>query len=96
MKFKSSKLKRLLIGAFAMTMAVMQPAGALPDTSVFNTVVTAEAATTTKPGTTTLSKISSPAYNKITISWKKAANATHYVIYYKKPRTAARKPLPVR
>lgn len=36
------------------------------------------------PGTVTLSKISAPAYNKITISWKKIGNATAYNIYYRK------------
>lgn len=36
------------------------------------------------PGPVTLSKISAPAYNKINIQWKKASNATHYKIYYKK------------
>lgn len=37
------------------------------------------------PGTPALLKISSSAYNKITISWKKASNATHYRIFYKVP-----------
>lgn len=35
-----------------------------------------------------LNKISAPAYNKINISWKKAKNATHYKIYYKKSGTS--------
>lgn len=40
---------------------------------------------TVTPGKTILANISSPAYNKVTISWKKATNATHYRIYYKVP-----------
>ena len=40
------------------------------------------------PGTVSLSKISAPAYNKINIQWKKASNATHYKIYYKKEGTS--------
>ena len=38
----------------------------------------------TSPGKVTLTKVSSSAYNKITINWKKTSNATNYVIYYKK------------
>ena len=41
----------------------------------------------TTPGKVTLSGISSPAYNKIKISWKKTSNATNYVIYYRKSGT---------
>lgn len=36
------------------------------------------------PGKVTLTGISAPAYNKITIKWKRVPNATHYKIYYKK------------
>lgn len=36
------------------------------------------------PGATTLTKVSSPAYNKVTINWKKTSGATHYKIYYRK------------
>ena len=39
------------------------------------------------PGATTLTKISSPAYNKVTINWKKTSGATHYKIYYRKAGT---------
>lgn len=39
------------------------------------------------PGTVTLTKISSPAYNKVTINWKKTSGATHYKIYYRKAGT---------
>ena len=38
----------------------------------------------TTPGKVTLTKVSSSAYNKITINWEKTSNATNYVIYYKK------------
>lgn len=41
-----------------------------------------------KPGKVTLSKISAPSYNKISIQWKKTSNATHYKIYYKKTGTS--------
>lgn len=44
----------------------------------------ASAASNPVPGKTDLTKISSSAYNKITINWKKTSNATNYVIYYKK------------
>ena len=39
------------------------------------------------PGATTLTKISSPAYNKVTINWKKTSGVTHYKIYYRKAGT---------
>lgn len=42
------------------------------------------ASSKTVPEKVILNDISSSAPNKITISWKKAANATNYVIYYKK------------
>lgn len=81
-----NKLKKFTIGTLAMTMAVMQPVGVLPDNSVFHTVVTAEAATVKKtPGKVTLGTVKAAAYNKITISWKKTTNATHYRVYYKVP-----------
>lgn len=41
------------------------------------------AASKATPGKVALNKISSSAYNKISISWKKAANTTHYRIYYR-------------
>ena len=44
--------------------------------------------TTDTPGKPVLNKISSPAYNKIQISWKKALNVSKYVIYYRKTATA--------
>lgn len=41
------------------------------------------AASPKTPGKVSLQKISSSAYNKINIQWKKTSNATHYKIYYK-------------
>ena len=57
----------------------------MPD--AFNTIQTVEAATVKTPSTVKLSKISSPAYNKIKVSWKKAKNATKYYVYYRKTGT---------
>lgn len=51
------------------------------------------AATAKTPGKVTLTKISSSAYNKVTVSWKKAENATSYVIYYKKSGASSWKKL---
>lgn len=80
-----SKLKRFAIGAAVLGMAVIQPIDVMPTASPLNTVVTAEAAVARKkPGRVTLRKIYSPAYNQIKITWKKASNATNYVIFYKK------------
>lgn len=80
-----SKLKRFAIGAAVLGMAVIQPIDVMPTASPLNTVVTAEAAVAKKkPGKVTLRKIYSPAYNQIKITWKKASNATNYVIFYKK------------
>ena len=44
--------------------------------------------TGTAVGTPKLTAIRSTAYNKISLSWEKAANATHYRVYYKVPGTA--------
>lgn len=77
------KLTKLLIGAFALTMAVVQPAAALPDTSPLNTIVTADAATAT-PGKVKLKSIKAVTNNKIQINWNKTSGATQYRIYYKK------------
>ena len=53
-----SNLKRLVIGVAIMSMAIVQPMDILPQNSVLNTVVTAEAApTNTAPGRVALSKI---------------------------------------
>lgn len=40
------------------------------------------------PGKTTLTKISSPAYNQINIKWKKASGSTNYVIFYRRHGTS--------
>lgn len=50
--------------------------------------IAASAASRAAPGKVTLSKISATKYNKITVSWKKATNATSYVVYYKKAGTS--------
>lgn len=81
------KCIRWMIGVAALVLAFLQPAGILPSESPLGTVITAEAAAK-KPGKVKLSKISSPAYNKIKISWKKASNANRYVIYYKQSGTS--------
>ena len=39
------------------------------------------------PGATTLTKVSSSAYNKVTINWKKTSGATDYKIYHRKSGT---------
>lgn len=67
------KLKRSILMLFlAMIMITILPTSASAATSK------------TTPGKVTLTKVSSSAYNKITINWKKTSNATNYVIYYKK------------
>ncbi|HJB15180.1 MAG TPA: InlB B-repeat-containing protein [Candidatus Blautia excrementipullorum] len=81
------KLTKLLIGAFALAMAVVQPAAALPDTSPLNTIVTADAATAT-PGKVKLKSIKAVTNNKIQINWNKTSGATQYRIYYKKYGTS--------
>lgn len=45
-------------------------------------------AAVTKPGAVNLTSITSSAYNKVTIKWKKTSNATNYIIYYKKAGAA--------
>ena len=59
----------------------------MSDASAFSTIQTVEAATVKTPSTVKLRKISSPAYNKIKESWKKAKNATKYYVYYRKSGT---------
>ena len=73
-------ITKWLIGAFALTMAVVQPASPVPET--LNTVVTAEAATTA-PGKIKLKSIKAVTNNRIQISWEKTSGATHYRIFYK-------------
>ena len=60
----TKKFTKWLIGAFALTMAVFQPVGTLPDNSPLNTVVTAEAAST-QPGKVTLRGITAVSNNRI-------------------------------
>ncbi|MFQ6819324.1 MAG: CAP domain-containing protein [Blautia sp.] len=73
-------ITKWLIGAFALTMAVVQPASPVPET--LNTVVTAEAATTA-PGKIKLKSIKAVTNNRIQINWEKTSGATHYRIFYK-------------
>ena len=73
-------ITKWLIGAFALTMAVVQPASPVPET--LNTVVTAEAATTA-PGKLKLKSIKAVTNNRIQINWEKTSGATHYRIFYK-------------
>ena len=73
-------ITKWLIGAFALTMAVIQPASPVPET--LNTVVTAEAATTA-PGKIKLKSIKAVTNNRIQINWEKTSGATHYRIFYK-------------
>lgn len=82
---KKNILKKFAIAIASTTLAFTAPV-TMPDASVI-TVQTVEAATVKTPGTVKLNKISSKSYNKITISWKKAKNATKYYIYYRKSGT---------
>lgn len=52
-----------------------------------NFVYASTANTVSSPDTVKLSKISSPAYNKIKVSWKKTSNTTKYYVYYRKTGT---------
>ena len=63
-------ITKWLIGAFALTMAVVQPASPVPEK--LNTVVTAEAATTA-PGKIKLKSIKAVTNNRIQISWEKTS-----------------------
>ena len=81
---KKNILKKFAIAIASTSLALTAPV-TMPD--AFNTVQTVEAATVKTPSTVKLNKISSPAYNKIKISWKKASNATKYYVYYRKSGT---------
>ena len=81
---KKNILKKFAIAIASASLALTAPV-TMPD--AFNAVQTVEAATVKTPGTVKLNKISSKSYNKITISWKKAKNATKYYIYYRKSGT---------
>ena len=63
-----------IVLAFIMTITLISP-------------VTVNAAKKVTPKTVTLTNVSSPAYNKVTINWKKTSGATHYKIYYRKAGT---------
>ena len=82
---KKNILKKFAIAIASTSLALTAPV--MSDTSVFGTIQTVEAATVKTPSTVKLSKISSPAYNKIKISWNKAENATKYYVYYRKSGT---------
>lgn len=83
---KKNILKKFAIALASTSLALTAPV-TMPDTSVFSTVQTVEAATVKTPSTVKLSKISAPAYNKIKVSWKKASNTTNYYVYYRKSGT---------
>lgn len=78
-----SRITRWIIGTAVLLLIFFQPIAAIPTTLPFNTVATAEAAESTKPGKVTLTGIKATSYNRIRINWKKAKGATHYRIYYK-------------
>ena len=82
---KKSILKKFAIAIASTSLALTAPV--MSDASVFGTIQTVEAATVKTPSTVKLSKISSPAYNKIKVSWRKASNATKYYVYYRKTGT---------
>lgn len=81
---KKSILKKFAIVIASTSLALTAPV-TMPD--VFSTIQTVEAATVKTPSTVKLSKISTPAYNKIKVSWKKASNVTNYYVYYRKSGT---------
>ena len=82
---KKNILKKFAIAIASTSLALTAPV--MSDASMFGTIQTVEAATVKTPSTVKLSKISSPAYNKIKVSWKKASNATKYYVYYRKSGT---------
>ena len=84
-RMKKNILKKFAITIASTTLALTAPV--LPNAPIIGTATTVEAATVKTPSTVKLNKISSPAYNKVTISWKKASNATNYYIYYRESGT---------
>lgn len=82
---KKNILKKFAIAIASTSLALNAPV--MSDASVFGTIQTVEAATVKIPSTVKLNKISAPASNKVTITWKKASNATNYYIYYRKSGT---------
>lgn len=85
---KKKRFIRWILGAVVLVFAMIQPLAGAADFFSLNTVVPVQAAAKTIPGTVKLLKISSPAYNKVTIRWKKTSGATHYKIAYKKVGTS--------
>ena len=77
-------LKKFAITIASASLALTAPI-TMPD--AFTSVQTVEAATVKIPSAVKLTKISAPASNKVTITWKKASNATNYYIYYRKSGT---------
>lgn len=82
---KKNILKKFAIAIASASLAFTAPV--LPNAPIIGTATTVEAATVKTPSTVKLNRISSPAYNKVTISWKKASNATKYYVYYRKTGT---------
>ena len=82
---KKNSLKKFAITIASASLALTAPV--MSDASVFDTIQTVEAATVKIPSAVKLNKISAPASNKVTITWKKASNATNYYIYYRKSGT---------
>ena len=68
------QLKKWMLLFVVTMLAIISPVGVL-------------AAKKPTPGATTLTKVSSSAYNKVTINWKKTSGATDYKIYYRKSGT---------
>ena len=81
---KKNILKKFAIAIASTSLALTTPV-TMPD--AFTSVQTVEAATVKTPSAVKLNKISAPASNKVTITWKKASNATNYYIYYRKSGT---------
>ena len=90
---KKNILKKFAIAIAGASLAFTAPV--LPNAPIIGTATTVEAATVKTPSTVKLNRISSPAYNKVTISWKKASNATKYYVYYRKSGTKKWKKLQV-
>ena len=82
---KKNILKKFAIAIASTSLAFTAPV--LPNAPIIGTATTVEAATVKTPSTVKLNRISSPAYNKVTISWKKASNTTKYYVYYRKSGT---------
>lgn len=82
---KKNILKKFAIAIASASLAFTAPV--LPNAPIIGTATTVEAATVKTPSTVKLNRISSPAYNKVTISWKKASNTTKYYVYYRKSGT---------